>query len=62
MPKINYVLDMIKKYNMKINGVLHIGAHRCEELNCYLYANINSDILLLISFFNLVKLTFSTQS
>tara|TARA_Y100000590_G_C15446670_1_gene911050 strand:- start:151 stop:831 length:681 start_codon:yes stop_codon:yes gene_type:complete len=43
MPKINYVLDMIKKYNMKINGVLHIGAHRCEELNCYLYANINSD-------------------
>ena len=26
---------LIKKFNLKINGVLHIGAHECEELNDY---------------------------
>ena len=24
-----------KKYNMKIHGILHIGAHNCEELGTY---------------------------
>ena len=24
-----------KKYNMSINGILHIGAHNCEELDAY---------------------------
>ena len=23
---------MTKKYNMEIHGILHIGAHTCEEL------------------------------
>ena len=26
---------IIKKYNMKITGILHIGAHNCEELDAY---------------------------
>jgi FkbM family methyltransferase len=29
------VLQILKKYNININGVLHIGAHECEELTFY---------------------------
>ena len=28
--------ELIKKYNIQINGILHVGAHECEELNDYL--------------------------
>jgi FkbM family methyltransferase len=27
--------ELVKKYNLKISGILHIGAHECEELNDY---------------------------
>ena len=27
--------EITKKYNMKIHGILHIGAHNCEELEAY---------------------------
>lgn len=27
--------DIIKKYNIKVTGVLHIGAHECEEMDAY---------------------------
>ena len=27
--------DLVQKYNIKFKGVLHIGAHECEELNDY---------------------------
>ena len=27
--------EITKKYNMKIHGILHIGAHKCEELKTY---------------------------
>jgi FkbM family methyltransferase len=27
--------DLVKKYNIKFKGVLHIGAHECEELKDY---------------------------
>ena len=27
--------DLIKKYNIKFEGILHVGAHECEELNDY---------------------------
>ena len=27
---------LLKKYNIKVNGILHIGAHECEELHDYL--------------------------
>jgi len=26
---------LYKKYNLKINGILHVGAHECEELKVY---------------------------
>jgi len=28
-------LAYIEKYNLKINGILHVGAHICEELDAY---------------------------
>lgn len=35
-----------KKYNMKIHGILHIGAHNCEELGAYnKYGLKNSQII-----------------
>lgn len=35
-----------KKYNMKIHGILHIGAHNCEELGTYnKYGLKNSQII-----------------
>ena len=37
---------MTEKYNMKINGILHIGAHNCEELEAYnKYGVKNSQII-----------------
>lgn len=27
--------DLVKKYNLHFNGILHVGAHECEELNDY---------------------------
>jgi hypothetical protein len=27
--------ELVRKYNVKINGVLHVGAHECEEINDY---------------------------
>ena len=27
--------ELIKKYNIKIKGILHVGAHECEELSDY---------------------------
>jgi FkbM family methyltransferase len=28
--------DLVKKYNIQFKGILHVGAHECEELNDYL--------------------------
>jgi len=27
--------ELVKKYNIKFKGILHVGAHECEELNNY---------------------------
>jgi FkbM family methyltransferase len=27
--------DLVKKYNIQFKGILHVGAHECEELNDY---------------------------
>lgn len=35
--------DLVIKYKMNIRGVLHIGAHECEELNLYNKLNIFND-------------------
>jgi len=29
--------DLVKKYNVTFKGILHVGAHECEELNDYLH-------------------------
>ena len=26
---------LVKKYNIKFKGILHVGAHECEEINAY---------------------------
>jgi len=34
--------DLVKKYNVRFKGILHVGAHECEEINdydCYLPRN-----------------------
>jgi FkbM family methyltransferase len=28
--------DLVKKYGVRFDGILHVGAHECEELNDYL--------------------------
>lgn len=27
--------ELVRKYNINFNGILHVGAHECEELNDY---------------------------
>ncbi len=33
--------DIYKQFNLKISGILHVGAHECEELSAYQSHNIN---------------------
>ena len=40
MPEIDYVSNYLRKYNIPITGIIHIGAHKFEEIPCYKYANI----------------------
>jgi FkbM family methyltransferase len=35
--------ELIQKFNININGILHIGAHNCEELTDYILNNINTE-------------------
>ena len=48
MPKLEYVTDIVRKYNIPINGVIHIGAHKFEEVPCYKHANIANEKILWI--------------
>jgi FkbM family methyltransferase len=34
---------LVKKYDCKITGIVHIGAHECEELGCYLNEGVSFD-------------------
>jgi FkbM family methyltransferase len=34
---------LFKKYKLKINGILHIGAHHCEELHSYRNIGVKED-------------------
>ena len=49
--------QLIKKYNMNIKGVIHIGAHYGEEHNTYKNANIKNVVYFepLIKNFNVLK-------
>lgn len=29
--------ELVKKYNIKFKGILHVGAHECEEIGDYLF-------------------------
>jgi FkbM family methyltransferase len=39
---------LINLYNLKIKGILHIGAHTCEELEIYRNNNINDNNIIWI--------------
>jgi FkbM family methyltransferase len=50
------ILDLIQisqKYNLKINGIIHIGAHHGEEHQAYKQLNVNN-----VVYFEPVKKTF----
>lgn len=36
------VRELLAKYGIQITGVLHIGAHECEEIDTYNYMNVPS--------------------
>ena len=29
------IQQLVQRFNLQISGILHIGAHECEELNDY---------------------------
>ena len=35
--------ELIKKYDIKVSGILHVGAHECEELKDYLNGGVESN-------------------
>jgi FkbM family methyltransferase len=39
------IKDIIKKYNMNISGVIHIGAHYGEEVNSYIEQGVKDIVL-----------------
>ncbi len=48
--------ELTKKYNMKINGIIHIGAHLCQELKWYNdFGIMNDKIIWIEANPNLVK-------
>ena len=42
------VINILKQYNIESTGVLHIGAHECEELKFYNKVGINSNDIIWI--------------
>ena len=40
--------QIYKKYNMNIHGILHVGAHKCEELDAYIKHKIPKEKILWI--------------
>lgn len=42
------LLYLYQKYNLKIKGILHIGAHECEEMSFYLSCGLDYDSVLWI--------------
>jgi len=45
----NTIIALLKKHNIEITGVLHIGAHDCEEISFYnAKMNISSENIIWI--------------
>lgn len=40
--------QILKKSNINVNGILHIGAHECEEFNDYVNNGVNPDNIIWI--------------
>ena len=38
--------DLVKKYNLKLKGILHIGAHACEEHKDYKKEGMTDDTII----------------
>ena len=34
---------LVSRFKLNLRGVLHIGAHECEEQNVYLQHNVNNN-------------------
>ena len=34
------LFELKKKYRLNLSGILHIGAHECEELHSYMYCGV----------------------
>lgn len=34
-------LDLVKQYNINVSGILHVGAHECEELKDYIKGGLS---------------------
>jgi hypothetical protein len=37
------VCEQLQKDEIKINGILHVGAHTCEELPSYIKGGVSED-------------------
>lgn len=46
------IKNILKKNNIDIKGVLHIGAHECEEIEYYKYLGINNEQVIWIDAIN----------
>lgn len=42
------IKKLLNRYKLNIKGILHIGAHECEELNDYIKAGINKNNIIWI--------------
>ena len=42
--------ELVQKYNINFKGILHVGAHECEELNDYeKYISRNNILFIYVS-------------
>lgn len=37
--------DLKKRFNINVKGILHVGAHKCEELSAYLQLGVNNNCI-----------------
>ena len=37
------IQELKRKFNIRVTGILHVGAHKCEELSAYLQLGVNNN-------------------